>query len=164
LNFQESAMKVYLIHHANALKAEQDPGRHLSETGREECARLGAHLKAAGASLARILHSDMQFSLESAERIAEALGQADRTALAGYPCNTGHDIAPFIAEIVASNGDIMMVGHSDFLVRTASKLLCGDETARVIEFKPGNATTFCIERDGDDWVLTYAWRPEHLAA
>ena len=125
-------MKLYLIHHANALKPEQDPGRHLSETGREECARLGAHLKAAGASLARILHSDKQFTQETAERIGEALGQADRTALAAWPCNTGHDISPFLAEIEASAGDIMMTGHSDFLVRTASKLLCGDEKARII--------------------------------
>ena len=157
-------MKLYLIHHANAMKPEQDPGRRLSETGRDECARLGAHLKAAGVKLARILHSDKPFTQETAERIGEALGQRDRTALAGYPCNTGHDISPFIAEIEASDGDIMMTGHSDFLVRTASKLLCGDENARVIEFKPGNATTFCLEKDGDDWVLAYAWRLEHLAA
>jgi phosphohistidine phosphatase SixA len=39
-------MKVYLIHHANMLSADQDPERHLSRQGREESDRLGARFKA----------------------------------------------------------------------------------------------------------------------
>ncbi len=42
------AMKVYLIHHADALSAEQDPERHLGELDREPANRLGARLNVAG--------------------------------------------------------------------------------------------------------------------
>ncbi len=154
-------MKVYLIHHANVLSAEQDPGRHLSAIGRDESDRLGGRFKAAGVSPSRILHSDKQWTLETAERIAAAMGAGDRTAVAGYPINTGEPLAPFMAEIAGNAGDIMMVGHSDYLMRSASKLLCGDENIRMIEFKPGNATVFCFEGDGDDWAVTFAWRQEH---
>lgn len=157
-------MKLYLIHHANVLSAEQDPGRHLSEQGRAEADRLGTRFKAAGAAPARILHSDRQWTLETAERIAIAMGAAGRTATADYPINTGADIAPFLKEIAAGDGDIMMVGHSDYLLRTASRLLCGDEHNRLIEFKPGHGTAFCLEGLGDDWAVIYAWRQEHMAS
>ena len=69
-------MNVYLIHHTSVLSVEQDPEQHLSEAGRAECARLGGWLKANKVTPARILHSEKQWSLESAERIAEAMGQA----------------------------------------------------------------------------------------
>ncbi len=154
-------MKVYLIHHANALKAEQDPGRHLSPRGREESDRLGARFKAAGVAPVRILHSDKQWTRETAERIAAAMGLENRTALPDYSVNTGQPIAPFMAEIRDSDGDIMMAGHTDYLLRSASQLLCGDEEMRVIEFKPGNGTVFCLEGSGDDWVVAFGWRQEH---
>ncbi len=157
-------MKVYLIHHANVLSAEQDPGRHLSALGHEESDRLGAAFKSAGAAPARILHSDKQWTLETAERMAVAMGAVGRTAIADYPINTGADIAPFLKEIAESDGDMMMVGHSDYLIRSASKLLCGDETNRLTEFKPGNCTAFCLEETDGDWAVTYAWRQEHMAA
>jgi len=154
-------MKVYLIHHAHVLTAEQDPERHLSPQGREQADRLGARFKAAGVAPARILHSDKQWTLETAERVAAVLGLKDRTALAGYPVNTGHPIAPFLDEIASCGGDMMMAGHSDYLTRTASRLLCGDEGTRVIEFKPGHGTVFCLENTGDDWAVAFGWRQEH---
>lgn len=66
-------------------------------------------------------------------------------------------------EIGDSDGDVMMVGHVDYLLRSASRLLCGDEDIRVVEFKPGNATAFCLEGDGGDWAVTFGWRQEHAA-
>ena len=45
----------------------------------------------------------------------------------GYPINTDDPVAPFIAEIVAAKGDVMMCGHVDYLLRSASRLVCGDE-------------------------------------
>ena len=157
-------MKVYLIHHANTLPKEQDPVRHLSPQGCAESDRLGARLRAAGAAPVRILHSDKQWTRETAERIAAVLGMEERTAVAGYPINTGHALAPFLAEIAAAKGDIMMVGHSDYLMRAAAQLLCGDENRQVIALKPGNGTAFCLEGSGDDWAVAYGWRQEHLAA
>jgi phosphohistidine phosphatase len=154
-------MKVYLVHHVDALSAEQDPQRHISPKGKEQADRLGTRLRALGVAPARILHSDKQWTIDTAERIAAKLGADDRVAQAAYPINTGDPIAPFMDEIAAANGDIMMCGHVDYLLRSASMLVCGDEKRKVVEFKPGNGTTVCLEGAGKDWVITYMWRAEH---
>jgi len=154
-------MKVYLVHHVDALSAEQDPQRHISPKGRDQADRLGTRLRALGVAPVRVLHSDKQWTIDTAERIAAKLGVADRTAKAAYPINTGDPVAPFMAEIASAKGDIMMCGHIDYLLRSASKLLCGDETRKVVEFKPGNGTAVCFEGEGSNWFITFAWRQDH---
>ena len=154
-------MKVYLVHHALNLSQEEDPERGLSEEGRAQADRIGTRLKDAGAAPVRILHSDKKWTRETAERVAAVLGLSDRTAQAEYPIATGDAVAPFVAEIKACDGDIMMAGHFDYLTRTASQLLCGDENNQIVEFKPGNGTVFCLDGSGDDWTINFGWRPEH---
>ncbi len=154
-------MKIYLVHHVDALPAEKDPQRHISPMGCEQADRLGERFKALGVAPVRILHSDKQWTIDTAERIAARLGAADKTAKTAYPINTGDPLAPFLADISTANGDIMMCGHVDYLLRSASKLVCGDESRKVVEFKPGNGTAVCLEGKGDDWVITYAWRQDH---
>ena len=158
---EDIAVKVYLVHHTDALSAEQDPQRHISPKGREQADRLGARFRALGVSPLRILHSDKQWTIDTAERIAAKLGLENRTAKTGSPINTDDPVEPFVAEIQAASGDIMMCGHVDYLLRAASKLVCDDESRKVVEFKPGNGTAVCIEGDGKDWVVTYAWRQDH---
>jgi len=154
-------MKVYLVHHTDALSAAQDPQRHISPMGRDQADRLGTRLRALGVAPVRILHSDKQWTIDTAQRIAAKLSAENTTAKAAYPINTGDPVAPFVAEIARASGDIMMCGHVDYLLRSASHLVCGDETRKVFEFKPGNGAAVCIEGRGGDWVITYAWRQDH---
>jgi len=154
-------MKVYLVHHVDALSAEQDPQRHISPLGREQADRLGTRLKALGVAPVRILHSDKQWTIDTAERIAAKLGAQKRTAKTAYPINTNDPVAPFVEEIAKAGGDIMMCGHVDYLLRSASQLVCGDEKRKVFEFKPGNGTAVCLEGEGRNWNITYAWRADH---
>lgn len=154
-------MHVYLIHHADALTKEQNPIRPLSPKGRDQADRLGTRLRALGVSPARILHSDKQWTAETAQRIAAKLGIENRAAKAAYPINTDDPIAPFMAEITATKGDLMMCGHVDYLPRSASQLVCANEKAKIVEFKPGNGTLVCLEGEGRDWVITYMWRDDH---
>ncbi len=154
-------MKVYLVHHADALSAEQDPQRHISQKGRDQADRLGSRFRALGVAPVRILHSDKQWTIDTAQRIAAKLGAEDKAAKAGYPINTGDPIAPFMAEIASAGGDIMMCGHVDYLLRAASQLVCGNEKRKVVEFKPGNGTAVCLEGEGKDGVVTYMWRLDH---
>jgi hypothetical protein len=51
--------------------------------------------------------------------------------------------------------------HIITLLRAASKLVCGDEKRKVVEFKPGNGTIACLEGEGGDWVITFMWRQDH---
>ncbi len=154
-------MNVYLIHHAEALTIEQDPLRHLTPKGRDQADRLGARLRTLGVAPVRILHSDKQWTIETAQRIAAKLGIEDRATRATYPINTDDPVAPFMAEIAATRGDIMMCGHVDYLLRAASQLVCGDENKKVVEFKPGNGTVVCLEGEAHNWVITYMWRQDH---
>ena len=154
-------MKVYLVHHVDALSAEQDPRRHISPKGHEQADRLGTRLRALGVAPVRILHSDKQWTIDTAERIAAKLGIEDRTAKAAYPINTGDSVEPFVSEIAGARGDIMMCGHVDYLLRCASQLVCGNEKRKVVEFKPGNGTVVCLEGEGKDFVVTFAWRQDH---
>ena len=156
-------MKVYLIHHATAFKMEEDPERHLTQLGREQADRLGARFAAAGIETLRILHSDKQWVHETAERIANVMGQSDRLAVAGYPIDKNDDVAPFIDEIGAGSGDLMMVGHVAYLRRAAAKLVTGDESVQVISFKPDFGTAFCLEKEKDDWIVRFGWRQEDAA-
>ena len=112
-------MKVYLVHHADALWAEQDPQRHISQKGRDQADRLGTRLRALGVAPVRILHSDKQWTIDTADRIAAKLGAEEKTAKAAYPINTGDPVEPFVAEIASAKGDIMMCGHVDYLLRAA---------------------------------------------
>lgn len=154
-------MRVFLIHHAEALTAEQNPLRPLSPNGCAQADRLGTRLRALGVAPVRILHSDKLWTIETAQRIGARLGLEDRVQRAAYPINTGDPVAPFMAEIAAASGDVMMCGHFEFLQRSASRLVCGNESIKVVEFKPGNGATVCIERQGDAWAITFMWRLEH---
>jgi phosphohistidine phosphatase len=156
-------MKVFLVHHVDALSAEQDPQRHISPKGRDQADRLGTRLRALGVAPAKILHSDKQWTIDTAQRIAAKLGLEDRAVKAAYPINTDDPVAPFVAEIKASKGDVMMCGHIDYLLRATSQLVCGNEKRKVVEYKPGNGTIACIEGQGEDWVVTFVWRQDHPA-
>ena len=156
-------MKVYLVHHVDALSAAQDPQRHISPMGCDQADRLGARWRAMGVYPVRILPSELQWSIDTAVRIGAKLEASDKVAKAAYPINTGDPIAPFMAEIASAKGDIMMCGHVDYLLRSASHLVCGDEKRKVVEFKPGNGAAVCIEGSGNDWAITYAWRQDHAA-
>jgi phosphohistidine phosphatase len=157
-------MKVYLIHHAHAVTAEENPSRPLSDQGRTESDRLVARLKAVGAKPQRILHSDKLWTQQTAERVAAGLGGGARPALAAYPIGTDDPLAPFMADIAGASGDIAMAGHVDYLVRSAAKLVTSSEARPVVEFKPGNGTVFCLEGSGDNWVVAWGWRQEQLGA
>jgi phosphohistidine phosphatase SixA len=160
----EKTVKVYLVHHVDALSKEQDPARHISALGKTQADRIGERLKVLGAAPARILHSDKQWTIDTAAHIASKLGATNRMVQTAYPINTDDPIAPFLADIAAAqagNHDIMMCGHVDYLLRTASKLVCGDEKRKVVEFKPGNGTMACLESAGDQWFVTWMWRADH---
>ena len=156
-------MKVYLVHHTHALTKEQDPQRHISPQGQTEADRLGNRFRALGVAPTRILHSDKQWTIDTAQRIAAKLGMEDRAAKAAYPINTDDAVAPFVAEIKAAKGDVMMCGHVAYLTRSAARLVCGDEKKQVVEFKPGNGTAVCLEGQGDKWVVAWMWRQDHAA-
>ena len=157
-------MKVYLTHHANALSAQQDPERHLSEVGVCEAERLGMFMKVIDAIPSQIIHSDKQWTRETAERVAANLGQPVPVSVSNYGIAPEDPVEPFIDQVELGEGDIMMAGHGDFLLRASAKLLTGNERRWVLEFSPGNGTTFCLENNKGVWKVVWGWRQEQLSS
>jgi phosphohistidine phosphatase SixA len=157
-------MKVYLVHHANAYAASEKPERPLTALGEAQADRVGRHLRDAGVRPGRILHSDKLWTRQTAERVAAVLGDAGLPAIPPYDIANDAAVEPFVADLARGGEDIVMTGHSEFLQRAGSKLVCGDEFAAAIDFKPGNAAVFCIEGEGDRWWVSYALRQEHMGA
>ena len=76
-------MKVFLVHHANTVAAADNPARPLSDLGRAQADRIGAHLKTAGIAPRRILHSDKLWTQQTAERIGYKPGHGALFCLEG---------------------------------------------------------------------------------
>src|SRR2546422_959440 len=71
-------MELYLMRHGEAMAAEQDPHRPLTEAGRAAAERVAARTAAVGARLDRIYHSDAPRASQTAAILAERLGATDR--------------------------------------------------------------------------------------
>ncbi|MBT3361304.1 MAG: phosphohistidine phosphatase SixA [Rhodospirillales bacterium] len=154
-------MKLYLMQHGEALPAEENAERPLSEKGLKDVGRLAVFLARSRVKLVRVIHSGKARALATALAMAEVIGPGREVeqAESGLAPNDNTDQLATVAD--ALNEDFMVVGHLPFLGRMASRLLTGNEEAAKIAFTPG--TVACLER-GDDgtWSLNWVVRPELL--
>jgi|CZKI01.1.fsa_nt_gi phosphohistidine phosphatase len=147
---------IYLIRHAHAVAAEEDPVRPLSKKGREQVGEVCGILRAgAGFKPAEIWHSPLARSRETAELLAAGLGLSAPVVLTP---GLGPDDDPArIAAVLAAEGrDIAVVGHEPHLGRLAALLVEGPAGAGdFIAFR--KAGVLALSRKGK------RWRPEWLA-
>ena len=66
-------MKLYLVQHAEAVPAEDDPDRPLSDKGRTDVQRVASFL-ARSVRVGRIVHSPKMRARDTAVLLAQALG------------------------------------------------------------------------------------------
>ncbi len=163
-------MKLYLVQHAEAVPAEDNPDRPLSDNGRTDVQRVASFL-ARSVRVGRIVHSPKMRARDTAVLLAQALapGGVVEEAASGLAPN---DSVEVVADLIAGwSEDSMVVGHLPFMDRLASRLVAGSEEANVAAFQPG--TVVCLERadadedadddeDGGGWVLAWMVRPELL--
>ncbi len=159
-------MKLYLVQHAEAVPAEDNPDRPLSDNGRTDVRRVASFL-AGSVRVGRIIHSPKTRARDTAVLLAQALGPGGvvEEAASGLAPNDATDA---LARAIAGwSDDAMVVGHLPFMDRLASRLVAGSEEANVAAFQPG--TVACLERaDGDEdsngggWALAWMVRPELL--
>ncbi len=132
------------MQHGEAVPAETDPHRPLSEEGRRSVAAVAAHAAAHAVHIERIVHSTKLRAEQSAGLLAEALGCSDVRAAAGLaPNDSVQAAAAALIDPVASSvrhepGDpaaLAVVGHLPSLDRLASLLVTGDPDAHVIAFR-----------------------------
>jgi len=151
-------MKLYLIQHGLALAKEEDPERPLSSQGKAQTKRTTNYLKSRDIKVDAIWHSTKLRAVQTAEIIAESLvcgkiqAREDMNPLDG--------VEKFPGEILASNKDIMIIGHLPFLQKLADRLLTGLEKSEIIAFR--NSGLVSLDYDDEKWKIDWLISPEHM--
>jgi phosphohistidine phosphatase len=136
-------MRVWLVHHGDAVSPDVDPQRPLSMRGREAVSRLAAEAAARGARPASIWHSGKLRARETATAFWSACNAAaDFRAERGLQPEDDPSIA---AERLAhETREVMLVGHMPHLARLLDLLLHDVEKGRAT-FPPHGVVA--LERD-----------------
>ena len=154
-------MKILLAQHGDAVDEDVDPDRPLSEKGRREVERVAAFMRGSELRVSRTVHSGKTRARQTAEILAGAL-QCERGAEAVSTLSPNDPVDQWVARAAGWREDTLLVGHLPFMGRLVSHLAAGDESAAIVEFRPG--TVVCMQRNGGSaWQLCWMIRPEILA-
>ena len=152
-------MKLYLMQHGDALPADTDPDRPLSEQGRRDLERLAVFLTKGPFQPTRFVHSGKTRARQSAELLAAVCPGAMLETVAGLAPKD--PVEPILIQAESWHGDTLLAGHMPFLGRLASALLTGNPDSDAVAFQPGGV--LCLERaDKQRWRLAWMLRPELL--
>jgi phosphohistidine phosphatase len=143
-------MNVYLVRHGDAVSANENSLRPLSQKGRqsiERTARLALDRKI---QISIMYHSGILRAQESAEIFSELfappLGLEEHGGLLPED-----DPAIVKAELEIVECSILLVSHLPYLNRLAALLVTGDPDRRVVDFLP--ATMVCCSRANGRWKI-----------
>ena len=157
-------MDVYLVQHGQALSAEQDSQRPLSEQGRAAATKMADHLAALGTRLidppiAEVRHSGKLRAQQTAELFAQALCPHIRPT-ARENMNPKDDPRVIYEELTTKreqDGALLLVGHLPHLARLAGLLLTGDAEKAPVRFV--NAAVLKIGPADDGWAVEWYLTP-----
>jgi phosphohistidine phosphatase len=149
-------VRCYLVRHGDALSAQVDPQRLLSERGRAEVAELARLALSRDVQVAEIRHSGILRAQETAEILAGYLKPPGGVhPSAGLLPEDDPEIAK--AELDAAGQPIMLVGHLPYVGRLAALLVKGDAAQSIGEFSP--ATMLCCTKIGARWRIEWQIAP-----
>ncbi|MFN7980428.1 MAG: histidine phosphatase family protein [Vicinamibacterales bacterium] len=149
-------MRVYLVHHGDAVGPGVDPLRPLSQPGREEAERLATEAATAGARPAVVWHSGKLRAKQTAEifwRACNALAEFSAT----------RDLQPednpeWMADRLRFEPrDIMLAGHFPHMPRLHARLMA--KSGSLAEAFPLHGVV-ALETTDDGETWTEVWRLE----
>ena len=150
-------MRLYLVQHGEAVPAEMDRDRPLSDKGRADVEALARFLRDAGVRPERMLHSGKTRARQTADLLAAALGLRGVQVAQGLAPKD--PVEPIARQAASWGADTLLAGHLPFMARLVSYLLTGDAEEVVVSYKPGTAA--CLERsEGGTWALIWVLLPE----
>ena len=152
-------MKLYLMQHGDAVPADVDPERPLSEQGRHDVECLAVFLTQKPFMPTRFIHSGKVRARQSAELLAAVCSRARVEAAEGLAPKD--PVEPIRTQVESWSDDTLLAGHMPFMGRLASALLTGNPDSDAVAFQPGSV--LCLERsDKECWRVVWMLRPELL--
>jgi len=153
-------MRLYLVQHGKAKSRDEDPDRHLTDDGQKEVESMAAFLQPLNIKVQALWHSGKARAAQTADILVGGI-KAKQGAMQHDGLSPNNDIAPIVEAILRLDQDIFIVGHLPFLGKLASRLLCHDKSADVIQFRYGGVV--CLEQDEHAaWSVNWMVTPDLL--
>lgn len=152
------AMSLFLIRHAHAVSAEEDPERPLSKRGQKQIRALARFLRETHAfDCPEIWHSPLARSRQTAERLIKHLGLAAKPVeVSGLE---GDDNPGATAsQLKARRRPLAIVGHEPHLSALASLLVAGVAEPRRFVLK--KCAALALEHQDGVWAVRWQISPE----
>jgi phosphohistidine phosphatase len=151
-------MPLYLVQHGQALPKDQDPEKGLSPAGRDSVRRIAEVAQGYKVSVASIKHSGKKRARQTAEILAAVLQPPG-----GLQVQDGlhpRDDVKLLPTELASQANLMLVGHLPFLEKLTAYLITGSTEPRVIRFQNGGIVCLVEDPSPGDWVIRWALMPQ----
>ena len=151
-------MRLYLVHHGDAVSPDVDPSRPLSDRGRSACERLAVDAAARGAKPAVVWHSGKLRAKQTAEIFWRACN-----ALAAFSAT--RDLQPddnptwMRDRLRHETRDILIAGHFPQLPRLLALLHGSDQSARS-EFPAHGVVALRTDDEGQTWSEEWRLNPD----
>lgn len=148
-------MRLFLVHHGDAVGPDVDPRRPLSPEGRAAVERLAAEAAARGAKPAVVWHSGKLRAKQTAEEFWRACN-----ALAEFSAT--RDLQPddppqwFRDRLRAEPRDVLIAGHFPYLPKLLGLLITGGEAG--VAFPLNGVVALQTDDAGETW--NELWRLE----
>lgn len=150
-------MNLYLVQHGEAVTKEIDPGRPLSERGRQDVVRVVRFAaENCRMDLSHIHHSGKLRARQTADILAESLDLPEPVEIDGLAPLDDPTIWSCRLQDLADS--IMLVGHLPHLARLAGVLLCGGPETVPIAFRMGGMVA--LAREEGKWALQWMLVPD----
>ena len=151
--------RLYLVRHGEAKPSEEDPGRSLTDQGRQDVEGMATWAAATGVQVDRIQHSGKRRAEQTAEIFARHLQPpGGTTATSGLDPND--DVRPVARSLQPDDSRVMLVGHLPFMSRLVSELLFGIPDRPLAEFDA--AALAILQRHEHGWTLNCLMQPNLL--
>ena len=148
-----SPMRLFLVHHGDAVGPDVDPQRPLSAQGRQEVERLAADAAARGTKPSVIWHSGKLRAKQTAEAFWRACNPFAEFSAA-------RDLQPDDApqwirdRLRGETRDILIAGHYPHLPHLLT-LLLGSRQGSPVAFPQHGVVALVSEDDGETWSVTW---------
>jgi phosphohistidine phosphatase len=147
-------VRLFLVHHGEAVGSEVDPQRPLSPRGRERVGGLAADAASRGVRPEVIWHSGKLRARQTAEAFRDACNPLAEFA-------PSRDLQPddppgaIVDRVAAATRDVMLVGHFPHLPNLLTLLLAGRNESNASFPRHGLVV---LERSGEGGTWSEAWR------